>query len=244
VRGVRPLAAALCAALVVIGCSGDDGAIVTLTTTADAEEPTASSVTVPVDGLDGIGGDGLDGLVLARALVQGTDLPGFEERSVARPYRADERAGLLVCGEDLRAETGLVEGVRSVLVSDAVQVTVTVSAAADSEGAARFVERFGEVADGCTGPWTQEAPLLGVGRLEVEVVGEADVGVPGPQVRAFRLRTRTEAGTSDVVVAVLAVGPVLTTVTVAGPVEDELTAATDAVAAASRRSVELVTQLG
>jgi hypothetical protein len=245
VTSVRLPAAALCAALIVGGCSGDGGGVATSTTTAGADSggATASSAPVTVEGLAEFDAGGLDGVVLARALVQGVDLPGFEERSVVRPYQADEREGLLVCGQDLRAETGLVQGVQSVLVSEAVQVTVTVSAAADSEEAARFVERFDEVAGGCAAPWTQEAPLLGVGPIEAEVVGEADVAAPGPQVRAFRLRTRTEAGTSDVVAAVIAVGPLLTTVTVAGPAGDELPVATDAVAAAYRRSVELARQL-
>jgi hypothetical protein len=189
-------------------------------------------------------GEELDGVVLARALVQGDDLPGFEERSVARPYRAADRDGLLICAEDLRTETGLVEGVQSVLADDAVQVTVTVSAAADSEAATRFLERFAEIADGCAGPWTQEASLVGLGTLEAEVVEPADVGEPGPRVRAYRLRTRTEAGTSEVIAAVLAAGPLVVTVTVAGPEGDDLVIATEAVTAAARRSLELVTELG
>jgi hypothetical protein len=227
------------AALLVAACSADDG-----DGAPSADRPTATSVTVPVEGLDGVGGEGLDGLVLARALVRAEDLPGFEERSFARPYRADEREGLLFCGRDLRSESGLEDGVRSVLVDGEVQVTVTVSAAADAGRAAAFVDRFGELGEACPGAWTQEASLLGVGPLEAEILGEADVGAPGPPVRAFRLRTSTEAGSSEVVAAVLAVGPVVTTVTVAGPAGAGLEEASEAVAASARQAADLVDQLG
>lgn len=243
-RFVRASAVAVAAVLVAGGCTGDDGGAASTTTGPGSSESTTPPVTVPLDGSGEVSGDGLDGVVLARALVPGADLPGYEVRSFARPYEPDERPGLLVCGVDLRAEEGLLDGVQSVLVSGAVQVTTTVSAAADSEAATGFVQRFGDVAGGCAAPWTQEAPLLGVGPIEAEVVGPADVGSPGPQVLAHRLRTTTDAGVSDVIVAVMAVGPLVVTVTVAGPAGDELSVATDAVAAAARRSLELVAQLG
>ena len=230
-------------AIVVMACSGDDRGPAASTTTAEGDSSPTSSTLGSLGAADDLAGVELDGVVLARALVQGTDLVGFEERSGARPYQADERPGLLICGEVLRAETGLVDGVQSVLVNDSVQVTVTVTAAADSEEAARFVDRFAEIAAGCAQPWTQNVPLLGVGTLEAEVIGEADVGVPGPQVRAYRLRTRTEIGSSEVIAVAMAVGPVLTTVTVVGPTEDDLAAAPAAVAAAVRRSTELVRAL-
>jgi len=243
VRFARASAVALAAVLVAGSCAGDDGGAASSATGPGPSGSTTPSVTVPLDGSGSVSGDGLDGVVLARALVPGADLPGYEVRSFARPYEPDQRPGLLVCGVDLRAEAGLDAGVQSVLVSGAVQVTTTVSAAADSEAASGFLERFGEVAGRCTAPWTQEAPLLGVGPIEAEVVGPADVGSPGPQVLAFRLRTTTEAGISDLVVAVMAVGPLVVTVTVAGPAGDELSVVTDAVAAAARRSLQLVAQL-
>lgn len=244
--GVRARAVAVGVVLLASGCSQDD-------TTGSPDEPApadagdggtdASTVTVAED-LTGVGGEGLDGVVLARALVRPDDLTGFEARSLARPLRTGERPGLLLCGQDLRAEAGLVDGVQSVLSRGPLQITVTVSAAADGAAAARFVDRFGEVARACTTPWSQDQVPGVEGGLEAQVIGPADVGDPGPPVESFRIRTDGAAGSSEVVVAVFAVGPVVTAVTVAGPADDPLAVASDAVAAAATRSTELVAGLG
>ena len=243
---VGRLAAVLCAAVVTAGCSSAKGSVTGSTTTLASDAPSATSTTTAgsAEALEAIGGDGLNGVVLARALVQDSDLVGFEARSVARPYVADERQALTICGVDLRFESELVDGVQSVFVEDSVQVTVTVSAADDAAAAQRFVERFGEVVSDCDQPWTQDAPLIGIGPLEGEVLGPAEVGAPTPQLQAVRIRTRTEAGASDVVAAAFAIGPLVTTVTVAGPVDADLSVSEDAVEAAVRRAMDLLAELG
>lgn len=248
-RSTRRVVALISCLLLFAGCSDDtgDGASAPSTTTAivpttevgGVDGPSTSTPTVPIGEASE-----LNGIVLARALVQVADLPGYEVRTPLRAFSAEDRKGLLVCGEDLRAATGLIEGVQAVFVRGNVQITVTVTSAADEEAPSSFVERFGVAMDGCAGPWTQQAANLGDAPLDAEILEAVDVGDPGVPTRAVRLRTTSDAGSSDVIVAVLAIGPIMSAVTVAGPVDADLGDAAAAVEAAARRAGDLAGQLG
>lgn len=221
--------AAVAAVLVLASaaCGGDDGG----GADTGGEDAGATTTTAGAGDPDGPAAPTVD---LRRLLVDEGDLAGtgFEAAVVARPFRAEEAARIQLCGEDLRAELGVEDGRQSRFSDGTVEVAHTVTLGGD---ASALVATFDEVVAGCAGPWTDPELPTGGGPVERELTGSwpvPDVGLPAT---GAVVRSTNDRGQTDTVVVVMVSGPVVSSLSVSGPVGSDFGIVDQAVVAAADR---------
>lgn len=214
------VAVVVATALVVAACGGDDGGDDgAVTTTTEAVTTTTVAA-----------GD----VALGPLLVNEADLAaqGFEAEAVGRPFAAALAPRIRLCGEDLRAELGLGDGRQSRFSDGEVEVTHTVTSGGDTED---LVERFSTVVRGCTTSWTDPPLPSGGGPVERTVTGAYPVPDVGLPAAGAVVRSRNTRGATDTVVVVLVDGPVVSSLSISGPVGADFDVTDPAIEAAARR---------
>lgn len=209
-------------ALVVLsGACGDDGAS---TGGADDTAP-ASTTTAPVDAA---------AVHLSRVLLSGRDLAalGFRPVVVARPFTAQRATRILLCDEDIRTESLSVAGRQSRFTDDAVEVSHTVTSGGDTSA---FLGRFRALVERCPGPWTEPALPTGGGPVRREITGAYPLPNVGVDGAGAVIRSRNRVGATDTVVIVLVRGPVVSSLSISGPVGSDFGGVDPAIEAAAER---------
>jgi len=214
-------AAVLALALLAGACGGDDGG----EGDGDGTTTTTTAVTTTVAPGD---------VALGPLLVSEADLvaQGYEAESVGRPFVAATAPRIRLCGEDLRAELGLGDGRQSRFSDGEVEVTHTVTSGGDTEA---LVERFSTVVRGCTTSWTDPPLPSGGGPVERTVTGAYPVPDVGLPAAGAVVRSRNTRGATDTVVVVLVDGPVVSSLSISGPVGADFDVVDPTIQAAARR---------
>lgn len=207
--------------LLVAACGGDDA------------DPEASAPTVPPTSTTTTslpsGAIRLPPLLLTAEDVAPS---GFTPVVQARAFDAATASRLLLCGQDVRAELQLVAGRQSRFTDGPVELTHTVTSGGD---AAALVERFRRVVEECAAPW-QEPPLpTGGGPVRRELNGAYPVPDLGVDAAGAVIRSRNGAGATDTVVVVMVQGPVVSSLSVSGPLGADFSVVDPATEAAASR---------
>jgi hypothetical protein len=215
---VKRWAAALALAALLAGCSDDGGN----GDEQDATAATTTSTTLPASAVR-----------VNQLLVRSRDVaPGFTPVVVSRPFRAMQAPRIRLCDEDLRAELRVIAGRQSRFSDGEVEVSHTVTTGGDTNA---FLERFASVVDGCPGPWAEPALPTGGGRVTREITGRYPLPETGVDGAAAVVRSRNNAGSTDTVVVVLVQGPIVSSLSVSGPLGSDFDVVDRAVVAAAGR---------
>jgi hypothetical protein len=213
-------AAALALGLVLGACTDDVGP-----DEADEDPPAVTTTSVPQS----------DAAVrLNQLLLRPEDVAaaGFEPEVLSRRFAANQASRILLCGEDLRADLRLVSGRQSRFSDGQVEISHTVTNGGDTNA---LLDRFEALVTDCPGPWGEPPLPTGGGPLQREITGPypvPDVGVDGA---GAIVRSRNDAGSSDTVVVVLVQGPVVSSLSVSGPLGSDFGVVDTAIEAAADR---------
>ncbi len=181
---------------------------------------------------------------LRRLLVDEGDLAGagFESVVTARRFDAQRATRLRLCERDLRAELGVTTGRQSRFGDGTVEVSHTVTSGGDS---ADLLDRFRAVVQECPGRWVDPPLPTGGGSVRREITGAyplpPDLGVEGS---GAVVRSGNRRGGTDTVVIVLTQGPVVSSLSISGPVGSSFDVIEPAIEAAAERLRELQSPAG
>jgi hypothetical protein len=157
---------------------------------------------------------------------------GFEPVVVSRNFSAQRASRINLCGEDLRSELRIIAGRQSRFAKRDVELSHTVTNGGDTND---FLARFQDVVDGCEAPWTEPPLPTGGGPVQREITGTypvPDVGVDGA---GAIVRSTNQAGSTDTIVIVLVQGPVVSSLSVSGPLGSDFSVVDPAIQAAADR---------
>jgi hypothetical protein len=218
----RRAAAALALGLLLGACTDDVGP------SEEADDPpVVTTTTVPQS----------DAAVrLNQVLIRPDDLvgTGFEPEVLARPFAANRASRILLCNEDLRSELRIVSGRQSRFVRGQVELSHTVTSGGDTNA---LLERFQSVVDGCPGPWREPPLATGGGPLQREITGTYPLPETGVAGAGVIVRSRNRAGSSDTIVVVLVQGPVVSSLSVSGPLGSDFSVVDTAIQVAADKLV-------
>jgi hypothetical protein len=165
--------------------------------------------------------------------VHDLQAPAFEDEITGRRFTAEDASRILLCGDDLRTRFGVVEGRQSRFRDGDVEVSHTVTSGGDG---AAFLDAFEQAAVTCAEPWTEPPMPAGGGPVERRLTGSypvpEDVGLDGA---GAIIRSSNELGATDTIVVVLAAGPLVSTLSVSGPIGADFSVVDPAIEAAARR---------
>jgi hypothetical protein len=157
---------------------------------------------------------------------------GFDPVVLSRRFTAQQATRILLCDEDLRADLRIVSGRQSRFSDGQVEISHTVTSGGDTNA---LLERFQALVTDCPGPWGEPPLPSGGGPLQREITGPyplPDVGVDGA---GAIIRSRNDAGSTDTVIVVLVQGPVVSSLSISGPIGSDFGVVDTAIAAAAER---------
>ena len=171
---------------------------------------------------------------LNQLLIQPEDVAaaGFDPVVLSRRFTAQQATRILLCDEDLRADLRIVSGRQSRFSDGQVEISHTVTSGGDTNA---LLERFQALVTDCPGPWGEPPLPSGGGPLQREITGPyplPDVGVDGA---GAIIRSRNDAGSTDTVIVVLVQGPVVSSLSISGPIGSDFGVVDTAIAAAAER---------